>query len=80
MKIGMCTEDDKHWNLTERFFQKIFHKKNYGTLKIQYLIFFVEKEIFYICANSKADIEKSSLLGLRQLHKLSYEVLHIEIR
>ena len=23
MKIGMCTEDDKHWNLTE-----IFQKKN----------------------------------------------------
>ena len=80
MKIGMCTADDKHWNLTERFFKKKFQKKNYGTLKIQNFKIFVEKEIFCICANSKADIEKSSLLGFRQLHKLSYEVLHIEIR
>ena len=27
MKIGMCTEDDKHWNLTEEFFQKKIRKK-----------------------------------------------------
>ena len=44
MKIGICTEDDKHWNLTERFFKKKFKKKNYGTLKIQNFLNFLLKK------------------------------------
>ena len=32
MKIGMCTEDDKHWNLTE-IFQKTFSEKKLWNFK-----------------------------------------------
>ena len=42
-------------------------------------LFFIEKDIIGICFNSSVDIEKSFLLGFRQLHMPSYELLHVEI-
>ena len=72
MKIGMCIGDDSHWNPREI---KKLSELEYP----KFNSFSIEKDIFGICANSRVDIEESSLLGFRQLHKLSYKVLHKEI-
>ena len=77
MKIGMCTGDE---TLKPNRDLKKNMKKELSDLKYpKFHNFSLKKETFGICANSRVDIEISSVLGVRKLHMLSYEVLHIGI-
>ena len=61
MKIGMCTEDDKHWNLTEIFQKKISEKKLWNFKNPKFLNFLLKNRSSAFVQIQRQILKKAAL-------------------